>query len=139
MLFGRCRRRKKNGECSFLFSFNHKTEITHFFSPFREEERKSERHLSFFILSPTAGGMADLPPLSLKKEKRKRREAGRTQAEGRRTKAKRNGKKEKGERSERTKAGETATRHATERRIPDAGEQEKNRKRIPLSGDRKRG
>lgn len=28
--------------------------------------------------------------------------------------------------------GETATRHATERRIPDAGKQEKNRKGIPV-------
>ena len=45
---------------------------------------------------------------------------------------KRNGKKGKGERSERTKAGETATKDVAERHIPDAGKQEKNRKRIPV-------
>lgn len=108
--FVRCRRRKKNGECSFLFSFHHKTERKNAFPlsfPRRRKKRqyaflplfrrtaqkkkKGKHHLSFCILS--------LPQMewriSLLPEKRKRREDGRTQTEGRRTKTKRNGKKGK--------------------------------------------
>lgn len=107
--------KKKKGTENVLFSFPFimkQKERTHSLSPFREEERKSstlsfplswrtvkkkkkgERHLSFCILSLPQTEWRVSP--SLKKEKRKRREDGRTQAEGRRTKTKMGGKTGKG-------------------------------------------
>lgn len=160
MLFVRCRRRKKNGECSFLLFFYHETERKNAFPlsfPRRrkkkqyaflplfwrtdKKKKKGERHLSFFILSlPQTEWRISLLPEKRKKEKDEKMEERRQKEEGQKRKG--NGKKEKGERSERTRdgkrMGETATEHVAERRIPDAGEQKRSRKRI-LPGRRKRG
>lgn len=104
-------KRTENVLFSFPFIMKQK-ERTHSLSPFREEERKSSTlsfpssgeqtkrkrkanvtfPSSFFPYRRRNGGS----PFSLKKEKRKRREDGRTQTEGRRTKTKMGGKKGKG-------------------------------------------
>lgn len=59
-------------------------------------------------------------------ERRQKEEGQKRKGTERREKGERRGRAKDGKRT-----GETATRHATERHIPDAGKQEKNRKRIP--------
>ena len=92
MLFVRCRRRKKNGECSFLLPFYHETERKNAFPlsfPRRrkkkqyaflplfwrtdKKKKKGERHLSFFILSlPQTEWRISLLPEKRKKKKTRR-------------------------------------------------------------------
>lgn len=91
---------------SVLFSFPfimEQKERTHFLSPFRKEERKSKRRLSFFILFlPQTEWQISSFPEKRKKEKDEKTEERRQKEEGQKRKGTERRKKEKEARERRT-------------------------------------
>lgn len=144
------RKKKKNGECSFLFPFYHETERKNAFpfafsrrrkkalrfpSPLLENSQK-ERRMSPFLLHsfPTANGMTDLPSPWKKKKTRRWKNADR------RKKDKSKEERKEGKRSKaRERRPEKRQRNALQKGTFLAQESRERTGRGFPSGSRKRG